>query len=73
MIETPIVIVGGGPVGLNLALDLAWRRVPCMLVNEPKTTPNHPQGNTNNARTMEIYRRLGVADRVRDVGLPMDH
>ena len=73
MIETPIVIVGGGPVGLNLALDLAWRQVPCMLVNQPKTTPSHPQGNTNNARTMEIYRRLGIADRIRDVGLPIDH
>ncbi|MGB0630841.1 MAG: FAD-dependent oxidoreductase [Alphaproteobacteria bacterium] len=73
MIETPIVIVGGGPVGMNLALDLAWRDVPCMLVNQPKTTPNHPQGNTHNARTMEVYRRLGIADRMRDVGLPMDH
>ena len=73
MIETPIVIVGGGPVGMNLALDLAWRDVPCMLVNRPTATPNHPQGNTHNARTMEIYRRLGIADRMRDVGLPMDH
>ena len=73
MTETPIVIVGGGPVGMNLALDLAWRDVPCMLVNQAKTTPNHPQGNTHNARTMEIYRRLGIADRMRDVGLPMDH
>jgi 2-polyprenyl-6-methoxyphenol hydroxylase-like FAD-dependent oxidoreductase len=73
MIETPVIIVGGGPVGMNLALDLAWRDVPCMLVNEPKTTPNHPQGNTHNARTMEIYRRLGIANRMRDVGLPMDH
>ena len=73
MTETPIVIVGGGPVGLNLALDLAWRQVPCMLVNQGKTTADHPQGNTNNARTMEIYRRLGIADRIRDVGLPIDH
>ena len=73
MTETPIVIVGGGPVGMNLALDLAWRDVPCMLVNRAATTPNHPQGNSHNARTMEIYRRLGIADRMRDVGLPLDH
>ena len=73
MTKTPIVIVGGGPVGMNLALDLAWRDVPCMLVNQAETTPNHPQGNTHNARTMEHYRRLGIAPRMRDVGLPLDH
>lgn len=73
MLKTPILIVGGGPVGLNLALDLAWRDVPCMLVNQATDTPNHPQGNSHNARTMEIYRRLGIAHRMRDVGLPLDH
>ena len=73
MSETPILIVGGGPVGMNLALDLAFRDVPCMLVNQAKTTPNHPQGNSHNARTMEHYRRLGIAHRLRDVGLPLDH
>ena len=73
MPETPIMIVGGGPVGMNLALDLAWRDVPCMLVNQAKTTPNHPQGNSHNARTMEHYRRIGIANKIRDVGLPMDH
>lgn len=73
MTNTPIMIVGGGPVGMNLALDLAWRDVPCMLVNMAETTPNHPQGNSHNARTMEHYRRLGIAHRLRDVGLPMDH
>jgi 2-polyprenyl-6-methoxyphenol hydroxylase-like FAD-dependent oxidoreductase len=73
MSETPILIVGGGPTGMNLALDLAWRDVPCMLVNQGETTPAHPQGNTHNARTMEHYRRLGVADKIREVGLPLDH
>ena len=73
MPKTPILIVGGGPAGMNLALDLAWRDVPCMLVNQGETTPNHPQGNTHNARTMEHYRRLGVADKIREVGLPLDH
>ena len=73
MPNVPVLIVGGGPVGMNLALDLAWRNVPCMLVNRAMETPNHPQGNTHNARTMEHYRRLGIADRMRDVGLPFDH
>ena len=73
MQNTPILIVGGGPVGLNLALDLAWRGVPSTLVNKSLKTPNHPQGNTHNARTMEHYRRLGIANRIRKVGLPLDH
>lgn len=69
-IETPILIVGGGPVGLMLAIELAWRGVPCALVNDGETTSIHPQGSTNNSRTMEHYRRLGLADRVRATGLP---
>ena len=71
-VETPVLVVGGGPVGLVLAIDLAWRDVPCILVNTGETTARHPQGNTHNARTMEHYRRLGIADAVRAVGLPPD-
>ena len=73
MLNTPILIVGGGPVGMNLALDLSWRDVPCILINNLETTSNHPQGNTHNARTMEHYRRLGIAEKIRKVGLPIDH
>jgi 2-polyprenyl-6-methoxyphenol hydroxylase-like FAD-dependent oxidoreductase len=73
MLETPIIIVGGGPVGMNLALDLARYGVPSMLVNLLETTPSHPQGNSHNARTMEHYRRIGIADKIRGVGLPLDH
>lgn len=73
MIETPILIVGGGPVGLNLAIQLGTRGVPTMLVNEQPTTPDHPQGNSHGSRTMEHYRALGIADTVRRTGLPPDH
>lgn len=69
---TPVLISGGGPVGLALAIELAWRGVRSVLVNTEPTTAVHPQGNTHNARTMEHYRRLGIADRVRAVGLPQD-
>lgn len=71
--SVPILIVGGGPVGLMLAIDLATRGVPCMLINEGADTAQHPQGNTHNARTMEHYRRLGIVDRIRPTGLPPDH
>lgn len=69
---TPVLISGGGPVGLVLAIELAWRGVRSIVVNTEPTTAVHPQGNTHNARTMEHYRRLGLADRVRAVGLPQD-
>ncbi len=42
--HTPVLIVGGGPVGLVLAIDLAVRGVPCTLVNDGETTARHPQG-----------------------------
>jgi 2-polyprenyl-6-methoxyphenol hydroxylase-like FAD-dependent oxidoreductase len=71
--HTSVLIVGGGPVGLVLAIDLAMRGVPCTLVNDGETTATHPQGNTMNARTMEHYRRLGVSKAVRALGLPPDH
>ncbi|MCQ4084296.1 FAD-dependent monooxygenase [Streptomyces sp. RB6PN25] len=74
--RTPVVIVGGGPVGLVLALFLDAQGVPCVVCEErDETDPSfdHPRGNTHNARTMEHYRRLGIADRVRAVGLPDEH
>lgn len=71
--DTPVLICGGGPVGLVLALELATRGAGCTLVNEGETTAPHPQGNTMNARTMEHYRRLGVAEKVRAIGLPPGH
>ena len=74
-IETPVLIVGGGPVGLGLALDLGWRGVECLLVDalERDGYRNHPRANLINSRTMEFCRRWGVADRVKEVGTPPDY
>ena len=46
--ETPVLIVGGGPVGLGLAADLGWRGIDCMLVEQGDGTINHPRANTVN-------------------------
>jgi 2-polyprenyl-6-methoxyphenol hydroxylase-like FAD-dependent oxidoreductase len=73
MAASPIVIVGGGPVGMVLALNLAALGVRSILVNTQSSTRWHPKGNTHNARTMEHYRRLGIAKALRRVGLPPDH
>ncbi len=68
--ETQVLIVGAGPVGLTLALDLGRRGVRCTLIERNKTTIQLPKMERCNARTMEIYRRLGIAEQVRDAGLP---
>jgi len=66
-------IVGGGPVGLMLALFLDRLGVSCVLFNTAPTTRWHPKGSTQGCRTMEHFRRLGIADAIRDLGLPHDH
>jgi len=74
-IETSVLIVGGGPVGLALALDLGWRGVECLLVDELERDGyrRHPRANLINSRTMEFCRRWGVAARVKEVGTPPDY
>jgi 2-polyprenyl-6-methoxyphenol hydroxylase-like FAD-dependent oxidoreductase len=72
VIDTQVLIVGAGPVGLTLALDLARRGVRCTLIERSKTSIQLPKMERCNARTMEIYRRLGIAEQVRDAGLPRD-
>ena len=70
---TSVLIAGAGPVGMTLALELARLHVPCILADSEPTTRRYPKGNTHNARTMEHYRRLGLASRIRAVGLPPHH
>ncbi len=70
--ETPVLIVGGGPVGLALAADLGWRGIECTLVEQGDGTIYHPRANTVNSRTMEFCRRWGIAEEVRQAGTPPD-
>ncbi|GAA2613542.1 FAD-dependent oxidoreductase [Dactylosporangium fulvum] len=61
----PVVIVGGGLVGLSTALFLSWHGVPCLLVEQRPDTSPHPRARGINPRTMELLRAVGIEDRVR--------
>ena len=59
-------------MGLALALDLGWRGVPCLLVEQGDGLRVQPKMLTVSVRTVELCRRWGVAERVRNWGLPND-
>jgi 2-polyprenyl-6-methoxyphenol hydroxylase-like FAD-dependent oxidoreductase len=69
----PVLIAGAGPVGMTLALDLASHGIEATLLEPSASTTDNPRCNTTNARSMEYYRRLGLADSIRRAGLPLDH
>src|SRR5215813_7274256 len=71
--RAPVLIVGAGPVGLALAGDLAWRGVPCTLIEKTDGRIEHPKMDLIGVRTMEFCRRWGIADRVRDALYPPDY
>lgn len=70
--NAPVAIVGGGPVGLLIALFLDHYGVGSVLFNTEHEVRPHPKGSTHNARTMEHHRRLGIARQIRALGLPPD-
>ncbi len=73
-LEPDVLIVGAGPVGMTLALCLAQRRVRCTVVElKAVHAATEVKCNHISARSMEIYRRLGVAGDLRASGLPDDY
>jgi 2-polyprenyl-6-methoxyphenol hydroxylase-like FAD-dependent oxidoreductase len=70
--EYHVLIVGAGPVGLTLAIDLGQRGISCLLIEEQSEPRRLPKMDRCNARTMEIFRRLGLADAIRAAGAPLD-
>ena len=60
-----IVIVGGGPVGVGLAVELGLRGISCALVERRTELQNIPKGQNLSPRTLEHFYRWGVADELR--------
>jgi 2-polyprenyl-6-methoxyphenol hydroxylase-like FAD-dependent oxidoreductase len=71
--HVPVLIAGGGPVGMTLAAALAQFGVRCLLVERQPSTTRHPKMDITNGRSMELFRRLGLADRLRAVGVPEEN
>jgi 2-polyprenyl-6-methoxyphenol hydroxylase-like FAD-dependent oxidoreductase len=72
MADIPVLIVGGGPVGLALAVELGWRGVPCLLVEQGDGKIVDAKMFMTGIRTVEFCRRWGIADQVKDWGFPRD-
>ena len=70
--DTQVLIVGAGPVGLTLAIDLGKRGIRCTLMEKNDAPLGYPKMERCNPRTMEIFRRLGIAETVRAAGYPPD-
>ena len=71
--DFPVLIVGGGPIGLALACDLGRRGVRTLLVEQGDGRVGTAKMLEVSVRTMEFCRQLGIADTVRHWGFPLDH
>ena len=65
MLRIPVLIVGAGPVGLALAIELGSRDIPCLLIEKNERVGYAPRAKTTNVRTREHLRRWGIADKLR--------
>ncbi len=72
MKRVPILISGGGSVGLSLAAELGWRGVKCLAVERMTGLNMHPRANAVANRTMEYFRRWGIDEAISEAGVPPD-
>jgi 2-polyprenyl-6-methoxyphenol hydroxylase-like FAD-dependent oxidoreductase len=69
-----VLVIGGGPVGLTLAMDLAKRGIEVTVLEQRRAgEPPSVKCNHVAARSMELFQRLGVAQSLREAGLPADY
>ncbi|MBX9847125.1 MAG: FAD-dependent oxidoreductase [Xanthobacteraceae bacterium] len=71
--RVPVLIVGGGPVGLALAGELGWRGIACTLIEQSDGSIEQPKMDLVGIRTMEFCRRWGILDWVHDAPYPLDY
>lgn len=69
----PVIVVGGGPVGMALAGDLGWRGVSCLLLERGNGPSPQPKIDLVGVRTMEFCRRWGLVPQVQNCPYPNDY
>jgi putative polyketide hydroxylase len=69
MLDIPVLISGGGPVGLAASLLLSRHGVRSLMVERHPGTALTPKARGINARTMEVFRQCGIDTAIRDAGL----
>jgi 2-polyprenyl-6-methoxyphenol hydroxylase-like FAD-dependent oxidoreductase len=67
--DVPVLVVGGGPAGMIAALQLSKNGIPCLLVERNFDTTKWPKMDITNCRSMELLKRLGVDEGLREVGM----
>lgn len=71
--QCTVTVVGGGPVGLAMAVQLGRFGVDTILLERRDGPSRHPKATGVHSKTMELFRQWGIADRVREAaGLPPD-
>ncbi|MGW0035194.1 FAD-dependent monooxygenase [Gordonia sp. NPDC003376] len=70
--RTSVLVVGGGPVGLTMGLELEHHGIDAVVIERNTDTTRHPKMDITNGRSMELYRRLGIADELRKVAIASD-
>ena len=73
MADTSVLVVGAGPVGLCMALELGFRGQDVLVLDEGDGSVDHPRAGGVSIRTMEFFRRWGIVEDVRGCGFPDDY
>ena len=69
-LDTDVLLVGGGPVGMVLAQELAHHGINCIIAEQNFDTTIWPKMDVTNGRSMELLARLKLAEPLRNIGVP---